>query len=83
MEAAHIQNRGILAQMLAQRQSSSSEKKRGRLATDVTSGPIILTKYLCRLNINELKHISIETVQAKAQPVEVTCGEVSSSLTHM
>ena len=41
--ASDIQIRGRLAWMLAQQQSSSSEK-RGRLAMDVSSGPIFLTK---------------------------------------
>ena len=39
--ASHIQNRG-LAQILAQQQSSSSKK--GGLATDVSSGPVFLTR---------------------------------------
>ena len=42
MAVSHIQNRGRLAQVLAQGQSSQA--KRGRLATDVSSGPIFLTK---------------------------------------
>ena len=43
--ATHKQNRGTLAQALAQGQSSSGKKKeRRRLATDVTSGGIFLTK---------------------------------------
>ena len=48
--ASHIQNRGRLAQLLAQGPSSSSKKKkkkkkaRGSLTTDVSSGPISLTK---------------------------------------
>ena len=42
--AFHIQNRGRWAQMLAQGQFSSSKKKRGMLAKDVSSWPIFLTK---------------------------------------
>ena len=41
--ATHIRSRGRLTQMLAQGTSSSS-KKRGRLATDVSSERIFLTK---------------------------------------
>ena len=40
--ASHIRNRGRWAKMLAHWQSSSSKK--GRLATEVSSGPIFLTK---------------------------------------
>ena len=36
----HTKNRGRWAQVLAQGQSSSSKKKRGRLATDVSPGPL-------------------------------------------
>ena len=39
MEASHVQSRGRLAQMLAQGLSSSS-KKRGELATDISLGHI-------------------------------------------
>ena len=41
-QTTYVQNRGRLAQKLAQDQSSSS--KRGGLATDISSGPISLTK---------------------------------------
>ena len=40
--ATHIQNRGRLAQMLGQGQYTQG--KRGRLAADVSSGPIFLSK---------------------------------------
>ena len=39
--ASHIQNRGRLAQRLAW--DNPSQAKRGRLATDVSSGPTFLT----------------------------------------
>ena len=42
VEAPQIQNRGELAQMLPQGQSSLA--KRGGLAMDVSSGPIFLSK---------------------------------------
>ena len=43
VEASYVESRGRLAQMLAQGKISSS-KKRGGLATDVSSGRIFLTK---------------------------------------
>ena len=42
VSASHEQSGGRLAWMLAQRQSSSSKKR--RLATEIRSGPIFLTK---------------------------------------
>ena len=42
--ASHTRNKGRLAQMLAQH--NLPQAKRGRMATDVSSGPIFLTKQM-------------------------------------
>ena len=82
----HIQNRGRLPQMLAQGQTSSRKKR--RLATSVSSGPIFLTEKERkkdrkneRIIISFIWQSSLNAYYILGKMLGVDCSRITCSLT--